>query len=573
MQPIADVDAYPATGTAGRRPLGEVLVAREIVSRKALDEALAKQAAAGQRLGALVVELGLADERDVVRALASHFGVEYVDLRRALPDAQALRAVPEATARALDAIPLSIDDGVVTVAVSDPTEETREALARAAAAPVRLVIAAGSDIRRALDRYYRLTEGIDRHIAAFEATEATRRHTSREADAVRDDAPVVQVVNMLISQALRDRASDIHIEPQDRRIRVRFRVDGALHDVLALPVRMAPAVASRIKIMAGMNIVERRRPQDGQITLEVSGRSIDIRVATTSTIWGEKIVLRLLDTSKPLYRLGDLGMAPAAHEQYSRLARSPFGMVICAGPTGSGKTTTLYATISELDETERNITTIEDPVEYVFPTVNQIQINEQAGITFANGLRSILRQDPDVILVGEVRDTETARIAVQSALTGHFVLSSMHATDATSALHRLLDMGIEAFLVASSVVGVVGQRLVRRVCPQCAERTQPTPDELAFYREAGGRTPRGGFVAGAGCNFCGHTGYHDRVGVYELLRVTNQMRELLVTRPTYESMRTLAIAEGMQPLRTEAMRLVSQGVTTISEVVRTIYVG
>jgi type IV pilus assembly protein PilB len=305
--------------------------------------------------------------------------------------------------------------------------------------------------------------------------------------------------------------------------------------------------------------------------MTIDGRSIDIRVATTGTVWGEKVVLRLLDKSRPLFKLSDLGMPPATEERFAGMVRSPFGMVICAGPTGSGKTTTLYASMSEIDGVERNITTIEDPVEYVFPSINQIQINEQAGVTFAAGLRSVLRQDPDVILVGEIRDTETARIAVQSALTGHFVLSSLHATDAVSALYRFLDMGIEAFLLASSVLAVMGQRLVRRTCTYCPVPYTLSAAEEVFYRQGGG-AGKTVFRVGEGCNFCAHTGYIDRVGVYELLRITPEMRELIVAPdPSHDRMRRLAMDQGMRSLRQEGIRLVDEDVTTVAEIVRTIY--
>jgi type IV pilus assembly protein PilB len=289
-----------------------------------------------------------------------------------------------------------------------------------------------------------------------------------------------------------------------------------------------------------------------------------------ATIWGEKCVLRLLDRSRSLFRLGDLGMPHDTHATFSRMIRSPFGMVLCAGPTGSGKTTTLYATLSEINEPHRNIMTIEDPVEYVFPSINQIQTNDQAGMTFASGLKSILRQDPDVILVGESRDVETARIAIQSALTGHFVLSSLHATDAVSALHRFLDMGIESFLIASSVLGVVGQRLLRRTCKNCAVSYSPTAEELGFYDEAGGK-PKRKFMRGEGCNFCAGTGYQDRIGVYELLRMTPEVKRLVVGWATQEEIRRLAVSQGMRSLKEEAIALVADDVTTISEVIRSIY--
>jgi type IV pilus assembly protein PilB len=440
---------------------------------------------------------------------------------------------------------------------------------------VTLAVASEVDIRRAIDTSYRALAGVDQHIKAFEATAADnlRRATAEvRNDAAGDDAPVVQVVNLIITQGLRDRASDIHIEPQDGRVRIRFRIDGALHDILALPEEIGPALVSRVKIMGGMNIVERRRPQDGQIATEIDGRALDIRVASTATIRGEKVVMRLLDKSRPLFKAHDLGMPTDTHEVFSAMVRSPYGMVVCAGPTGSGKTTTLYATMAEINSAERNIMTIEDPVEYVFPGINQIQINEQAGLTFADGLRSILRQDPDVILVGEIRDVETARIAVQSALTGHFVLSSIHATDSVLALHRFLDMGIESFLIASSVRAVVGQRLLRRICTSCKEEYTLTDDEKTFYEElTEGEGHKRRFFRGAGCNFCAGTGYRDRIGIYELLRVTPYFKRLVVGWATQDELRRMAVSQGMRTLKDEGMALVDNDITTVSEVVRTIY--
>jgi type IV pilus assembly protein PilB len=382
----------------------------------------------------------------------------------------------------------------------------------------------------------------------------------------------VQVVHKLIVQGLRDRASDIHIEPSDNRVRVRFRIDGALHDVLSLPASIGPALISRVKILGGMNIVERRRPQDGQISMQIEDRDVDIRVSSTAVVDGEKVVMRLLDKSRPLYKLVQLGMPDEVATRFRSVLHLPYGMVICAGPTGSGKTTSLYAALGELNTPERNIMTIEDPVEYKFGSINQIQINEQAGITFTNGLRSILRQDPDVILVGEVRDVDTARIAVQSALTGHFVLSSLHATDSVSALHRLLDMGIETFLVASSVSAVIAQRLVRRICLYCRKPYDPSPEEVAFLDSVGGVKPEGGFMHGTGCNFCAQTGYLDRIGLYELLIVTDSVREMILDRGSHDDLRKLGRSEGMRTLQEEAVRLVELGITTPGEIMRSIYV-
>ena len=551
--------------------LGELLVARRAVEHHQVEEALVQQAASGKRVGTLLVELGALSESQLAELLAEHFGLQLVDLRTETPEAECVALVPESLARAHTCIPLWHDEqDALVVGVADPTAELLHQLTSHVGGQVVFVVAPYADVRKAIDTHYRSMSDIDSFVTAFQATSTSRRQTALTSESANDDAPVVQVVNRIITQALRDRASDVHIEPQDARLRIRFRIDGALHDVIALPEEMAPALTSRLKIMAGMNIVERRRPQDGQIAMDVDGRAVDIRVATTGTIWGEKVVLRVLDKSRPLYKLNDLGMPFDTHEIFSKLVRAPFGMVLCAGPTGSGKTTTLYATMSEINESQRNIMTIEDPVEYVFPSINQIQMNETAGLTFATGLKSILRQDPDVILVGEIRDVDTARIATQAALTGHFVLSSLHATDAVAALHRFLDMGIESFLIASSVLGVVGQRLVRRICESCKAPYSPTIEELEFYAEGGGK-PKKKFYKGAGCNFCSNTGFSDRIGVYELLQITPEIKRLVVGWATQDELRRMAVKQGMRTLRDEAITLVEKDLTTIPEVIRHIY--
>ena len=562
----------PTTDAAGRRFLGEILVSNSLLTRAQLDDALLKQRVSGKRLGTLLVELGALNERDLATALSEHFGVAVIDLRRRAPEPEAVALLGETVARSLIALPLTLVDDVLQVAVADPSDQLTDELRAATSMDVALVVASATDILRAIDRAYRALADVERHVNAFVATATTRRAQAATAAVVDESAPVVQVVTMILTQAQRDRASDIHIEPMEALVRVRFRIDGVLHDVVTLPTAMGGAVTSRLKVLAGMNIVERRRAQDGQFSATVEGREVDVRVASTGTVAGEKMVLRLLDKSISSFRLSELGMAPETYQVYSAMVRSPFGMVICAGPTGSGKTTSLYATMSELNGTERNIMTIEDPVEYVVPSINQIQINEQAGIDFAGGLRSILRQDPDIILVGEIRDGETARIAAQAALTGHFVLSSLHATDSTAALLRFLDLDIEAYVVASAVAGVLSQRLLRRICDQCRGAYEPTSDELAYFLQAGGVPPEAGFTHGEGCTFCAGSGYQDRVGVYELLRMTPAMRALIGTTPTYEAIRDLAAEEGTRSLRQEGVALVEHGVTTIAEVVRGIYV-
>jgi len=410
----------------------------------------------------------------------------------------------------------------------------------------------------------------DQGVADVSTKARVAEHSNVATD---DDGPVVQMVTSLVSQGLRDRASDIHIEPLNDILRIRYRIDGNLVEAQKLPLHMHSSLVSRLKIMAGMNIVERRRPQDGQFSTTVDGREVDVRVATVSTVFGEKLVMRLLDKRRSTIGLSELGMPNDTHEIYSQMVGSPFGMVICAGPTGAGKTTTLYASLMEINDIGKNVTTIEDPVEYVFPGINQVQTNEQAGLTFATGLRALLRQDPDVILVGEIRDADTARIAVQSALTGHFVLSSLHGTDAAAALHRLLDMGIEAFLIASSVMGVIGQRLLRRICDSCKQPYQPDAEEMALFQNHLPNSNKNLFFYGIGCQDCSQTGYRDRIGVYELLKLSPAIRQLIVDHATTERVRQLAIDEGMRPMITEAINLVDADITTVAEVIRTLYVA
>src|SRR4051812_199877 len=404
--------------------IGELLEQRGLVTHEQIEQAVEAQRGTGKRLGVMLVELGLVHERDLAVALAEQVGLEVVDLRHTELDGELAKLLPESLARDLHAVPVRKIGPRIEVAVGDPlAPDITNRLIQATESPVRLCVAGVTDIDLAINRVYRSTAKVGDAIRVFEARSEARRASVAESAsgnnvaAVDENAPIVQVVNLIIEQAVRDRASDVHIEPQEHQVRVRVRTDGALHEALTLPSDMAQSLLSRIKVMADMNIVERRRPQDGQFHIETGGHDLDVRVSTTSTVFGEKAVLRLLEKSRALYTLDELGMPEETAELYRELVRAPYGMVICAGPTGSGKTTTLYATLAEIASDEINVTTIEDPVEYVFPSITQIQINEPAGVTFASGLRSILRQDPDAILVGEIRDVDTARIATQAALT------------------------------------------------------------------------------------------------------------------------------------------------------------
>jgi type IV pilus assembly protein PilB len=555
------------------RLLGEILTEHGAATDEQISAALERQRSLDGRLGEMLVEQGVVDERTVTAAVAEQYDLKVVDLRRFTPEDDAIEQLTGDTARNLRVLPLRVTEHGLIIALDDvPSAEVLATLIAHLGRNFGILLAPPSELTRSLESSYRALDHVSRFLGGFEGVQDTRGTTVAVSDDVADDdAPVVRVISLLLTQAVTDRASDVHIEPQGNSLRVRFRVDGALHEVLTLPPRIAQSLVSRIKIMADMNIVERRRAQDGQFEFSAEGRTLDVRVATVPMFWGEKVVLRLLDRKRSVFELPDLGMPAETSAEFSKIIRSPFGMVICAGPTGSGKTTTLYAALNEINDDELNVTTIEDPIEYVFPSINQIQINEAADMTFATGLKAILRQDPDIILVGEMRDVETTRIAVQSALTGHFVLSSLHATDAVAALQRFLDMGIESFLIASSVIAVVGQRLVRRVCRHCRIPYEPSAEEVAFYYESGGREKEQ-FWRGEGCNFCGQTGYADRVGVFELLRVNDAVKELILQNAPHEKILAVAVSQGMRTMSEEAIHLVENDVTTIGEILRRIYV-
>ena len=555
--------------------LGERLLAGGLITEEQLQHALEMQPPSSRPLGRILVELGILDEDRLDAALSTHLDVPVVDLRREPVDADVAQLVPEEFARRHVLLPIRRDDGHLAVAMADPSNLlVVNDLRLLTGLPVTPYLAARSDILANLSRIHSMRPRIHEIAKSLEESRpqlTATRQAIVELSSITATSPAVEIVNMLITQGLRDRASDIHIEPQKDYLRIRFRIDGVLQDVAHLPSSTGAAVSSRIKIMADMNIVERRRAQDGQISLSVDGRDLDIRVATIETIWGEKLVLRLLDRGRSLITLEQLGFSRGAYDKYQSMLRSPYGMIIVSGPTGSGKTTTLYASINQLDQQARNVMTIEDPVEYTFDNINQSQINKLADISFANGLRAILRQDPDIILVGEIRDRETAEIAVQSALTGHLVLSSLHATDSVGALLRFLDMGIEGFLIASSVIAIMAQRLVRKVCDGCKTPHEPTLEEIQFAASLGRAVPDHLFH-GQGCTRCNHTGYYDRIGVFELLTMSDALKRLVILRAGHREITTIAVADGMVSLRLDAWDKVESGVTTVSEILRSVYI-
>ena len=556
---------------SGATPLGDLLIAEGLITAAMLADALTTQASTNEPLGLILLRSGSLTDEALLSMLAHQQDLSAVDLRHQSPTPEALALVPEEVARQYGILPLLVEGGELVVVTADPHPGLAPQLATQLGISVKVTVSTRADVERMMATHYDALTGISQQIDAFLGARGSADINYDALDVQGDDAPVVRVVDMILSQAVRDRASDVHLESRNNAFLVRFRIDGALRDVSTLPASMAGPIAGRIKVMAGMNIVERRRPQDGQIGSRTDGRDLDIRVSSVGTVWGEKLVLRLLDRSKPAMKLSQLGMSDIAYKRFAEAIATPYGMVVCAGPTGAGKTTTLYASLREVNAEERSITTIEDPVEYMFPGITQISINEQAGVTFATGLRAILRQDPDVILVGEIRDQETARIAIQAALTGHLVFSSLHATDSVSALYRFIDMGVEPFLVASAVRAIVGQRLVRRLCTGCARDLSPAPEELAFWEKIGGSTS-GGFRTSTGCNRCSGTGYVERIGIYEVLDVDAEISERLVhSRPSSDAMRDLAVANGLVSLRAESVRLVEEGVTSILEVMRSVH--
>ncbi len=527
-------------------------------------------------IGQILEEKGLLTAQELAILIGLHDEVPFVDLRQYKIEPQAIRLIPASMARQYTAIPIAIMNDALVVAMGDPTDMLAiDALSARAGMSIEVVKAVPSDVKEFIDLHYKSSGEIEEQVtsiaeAVLKDASAKQKSTGERGADLSSDSPIARTVDLIIAQGVKDRASDIHIEPQEDRLRIRYRIDGILHDAMSLPLDVHLPLVSRIKILGGMNIAERRRSQDGQISMEIEGRKIDVRVATTDTVHGEKVVMRILDKSVALLDLTELGFLPDGIQRYRQMLKSPFGMILISGPTGSGKTTTLYSSINQLDRNENNIMTIEDPVEYKFTDISQIQVNPAAGVTFANGLRALMRLDPDVILVGEIRDKETAGIAIQAALTGHLVLSSIHANDTIGVIFRLLDFGIEPFLITSSLIGIVAQRMVRRVCPHCKKPRPASPEEQAMYEAEMGEK-RKEFFYGQGCSSCANTGYRGRTGVHEILVMTDELRRLIMNGAGAAELRAQAIEDGMVPMWRNAMLKVKQGITTPYEVLRNVY--
>jgi general secretion pathway protein E len=492
------------------------------------------------------------------------------NLRKNLPEPEALQLIPEAMARKYIAVPLAVEGNVLRVAMANPTDIfALEALASWSQMRIEPEVATSEEVLEAIDFNYKAYDEIEKQISSISLSDGEKITEQLNIDTA-TDAPVAQALTLIIDEAVKARASDIHLQPGEEKLRVRYRIDGALHDMFSLPLMTATPLISRIKILAKMNIADHHRPQDGQFSVKTKGRLIDVRVGSISTVYGEMATLRLLDKSTATLALSELGFLPDSLKEFEDMLKVPYGIILVSGPTGAGKTTTLYAAVNTLDRIERNIITVEDPVEYRFEKINQIQVNPRAGITFASGLRSILRLDPDVILIGEIRDAETANIAIQSALTGHLVLSSIHANDTVGVVLRLIDLGVEPFLVSSALIGVIAQRMIRRICTNCARPIEVSPMEsLAYGQEIGEEKHE--FLYGSGCKSCANTGYRGRTGIFEILSTSDEIKTLLLKGTTASSLRKQAMKEGMVTLMKDGMYKVQRDITTPSEVLRNAY--
>lgn len=556
-----------------RKRLGDMLIDAQKITSEQLSAALDVQKSTGERLGEVLVSKGFLSQEEIIGVLEAQLGIPRIDLKKFKIDQKSVKLVPENLARKHELIAVQNDGVFLTVAMSDPLNYfALDDVKMAAGMDVKPVIATRDDISASIERYY----GGKAAERAIEDFKKEYRLLEREADSINDSdinsAPTVRLVNSIIEQAVRIGASDIHIEPFEKEIRVRYRVDGVLQEMMRMNKLTLPAIVTRVKILSQMNIAEKRVPQDGRIETQVDGKDIDLRVSTLPTIYGEKLVIRILNKSSFLYSKEELGLTAEDIKKYNSMIANPYGIILVTGPTGSGKSTTLYSMLKELNNSEKNIITVEDPVEYTIPGINQVQVNIKAGLTFSSGLRSILRQDPNIIMVGEIRDAETAEIAVRSSLTGHLVLSTLHTNDAPGAVTRLLDMGIEPFLLSSSLVGVIAQRLVRKICSSCKEEytasewekrllmyTYDMEEELVLHR-------------GKGCQYCGGSGYKGRTAIFEIMPIGRKQRALIDKRASTDELRDFSVKEeGMKTLRQSAVQLVLEGVTGIEEMLRVSY--
>ncbi len=551
------------------KKLGDILVENMLITQEQLSTALSLQRQTNKKLGIILVDEGYVDEEQIIKILELQLGISHVKLDTYTIESSAPFLINERLARKHNLIPIRLDKNKIIVAMSDPLNIFAiDDVKVATGYTVEPVISSHREIVAAIDQYYQ-------KISAQKALEEFSENYNLDYVTEEDDelsekianAPVVKLVQAIIAHAAKLKASDIHIEPGEDRVRVRYRLDGELTEGIAPGRSSHAAIVTRIKIMGRMDIAEKRIPQDGRVEMELDGKQIDMRISSLPTVHGEKIVIRLLDRSGEVMSKDQLGFTPHNLEIFNKIIRNPHGIILVTGPTGSGKTTSLYAALSELNTVDKNIITIEDPVEYRLEGVNQSQVNVKAGLTFANGLRSVLRQDPDIIMVGEIRDPETAQIAVRAAITGHLVLSTVHTNDTGSTIARLVDMGIEPYLLSSSLVGIIAQRLVRKICINCK---QPYPATI-LEAEALNVEPGTTLFRGEGCNLCNNTGHNGRMAIHELLPITKKIREAIETRQSTDVIKETALQQGMTTLRDNCVQLALQGIITTDELFRLTY--
>jgi len=556
---------------AAKKGLGERLMEDGLLTAEQLRSLLEEERKGRGTLPQLLIKKGLASEEIVANLTAEQAGVPYLCLSDYMVDPEIIKTIPEDLARRNKIFPLFLIGNSLTVAVSDPRSiAVLDQVKQRTGYYPDVVISTESDILRSIDQYYGAAGSISEAVKDIDARALGLGKESPEPlerlQDVAEVAPVIKLVNLLILNAAKERASDIHLEPDEDGLQIRYRIDGLLQQTATLTKNLQPAIISRVKIMAEMDIAESRFPQDGRIRLRIENRDIDLRVSTFPTIHGENVVLRILDRNAAFFGLQDLGFSPEVGRLYQETIHKPYGLVLVTGPTGSGKTSTLYGTLSALNSSEKNIITIEDPVEYHLKMIRQSQINPKAGITFATGLRSILRQDPDIIMVGEIRDRDTADMAIQAALTGHLVLSTLHTNDASATIIRLTDMGIEPFLIASSLVGVLAQRLVRAICDKCRAPYSPAEPLLAYLGLK--PEPELRFYRGTGCPACRNTGYRGRLAIFEFLPISEKIRDLISSGASKAALREQVAQRGIKSLRDDGMQKVLEGRTTVEEILR-----
>ena len=554
-----------------KKSLGESLVDEGIITRDQLKKAQAEEKRLGLRLRQVLVKMGFIAEEDLVTFLSTKLDLPRIELANYIVDSKIIDLVPENLARKYELIPVLKIGNRLTCAMLDPWNIfALDEIRMKTNLIIEPAVATESEIKKALNQYYGAKGSMEDLIKSLNekklGIEEGKEINARKLQGAAEEPIVIRLVNMIVLKAVQEKASDIHIEPGESILKTRFRVDGMLRETPSPPKHLQSAIISRIKIMADLDIAERRKPQDGRFTIKIEGREIDVRVSCVPTLYGENVVLRLLDVASALLGLDQLGFSKQILEKYRKLIVRPHGVILVTGPTGSGKTTTLYASLDKINTVEKNIITVEDPIEYKLEGIRQIQVNPKVNLTFANGLRSILRQDPNIIMVGEMRDFETAEIAIQAALTGHLVFSTLHTNDAASAVTRMIDMRVEPFLVSSSVIGILAQRLVRKICPECKEKYKPTKEEL---KNIGlGEDEKINFYRGKGCDKCMKTGYRGRIGIYELMLMDDAIRNLIVAKTPSEEIRKKALSSGMIALKADGIEKIKQGLTTVEEVLR-----